>query len=168
MGSHRRHHGGGLLARCVSRRSTAPGDRRQLVRRNRADVAGEDVYLSALQRQQLGHHRALGRLRRAGDQLRTQHNQASRRRLAGELWLLGCWANMAGGRRNSSWQGRLDAGGQDQERTSRWRSYSLLLGQQMLTCSTMLSPSGVQVSTRWAIGAIWPGTALRGGRHGGL
>jgi enoyl-CoA hydratase/carnithine racemase len=23
----------------------------------------------------------------------------------------------------------------------------------------MLSPSGVQVSTRWAIGAIWPGTA---------
>src|SRR5262249_18193659 len=42
MGSHRRHHGGGFLARCVSRRSTAPGDRRQLVRRNRADVAGED------------------------------------------------------------------------------------------------------------------------------
>jgi hypothetical protein len=30
----------------------------------------------------------------------------------------------------------------------RWRAYSLLLGQQMLTCSTMLSPSGVQVSTR--------------------
>src|SRR5262249_17194204 len=77
--------------------STAPGDRRQLVRRNRADIAGEDVYLLALQRQQLGHHRALGRLRRAGDQLRTQHNQASRRGLAGELWLLGCWANMAGG-----------------------------------------------------------------------
>jgi len=26
------------------------------------DIAGEDVYLLALQRQQLGHHRALGRL----------------------------------------------------------------------------------------------------------
>ena len=36
----------------------------------------------------------------------------------------------------------------DQEPTSRRRSYSLLRGQQMLTCSTMLSPSGVQVSTR--------------------
>jgi hypothetical protein len=60
------------------------------VRRNRADVAGEDVYLSA------GHHRALGRLRRAGDQLRTQHNQASRRGLAGELWLLFELARTAG------------------------------------------------------------------------
>src|SRR5262249_54922530 len=89
MDSHRRHHSGVFLVRCVSRRSTAPADRRRLVPHKRA--AGEDVYLSALQRQQLGHHRALGRLRRAGDQLRTQHNQASRRGLAGELWLLGCW-----------------------------------------------------------------------------
>src|SRR5262249_36999203 len=64
MGSHRRRHGDVFLARCVSRRSTAPGDRRQLVPRNRADVAG-DVCLSALQRQQLPHHRAPGRLRRA-------------------------------------------------------------------------------------------------------
>jgi hypothetical protein len=30
-------------------------------------------------------------------QLRTQHNQAPRRGLAGELWLLGCWANTVGG-----------------------------------------------------------------------
>ena len=37
------------------------------------------------------------RLRCAGDQLRTQYDQASRGGLAGELWLLGCWAIMAGG-----------------------------------------------------------------------
>src|SRR5262245_15858819 len=46
---------------------------------------------------ELRHHRALGRLRRAGNQLRTQYNQASRRGLVSELWLLGCWAIMAGG-----------------------------------------------------------------------
>ena len=95
MDSHRRHHGGVFLVRCVSRRSTAPADRRRLVPHKRA--AWKDVCLSALQKRELRHHRALGRLRRAGDQLRTQYDQASRRGLATELWLLGCWAIMAGG-----------------------------------------------------------------------
>src|SRR5262249_34642353 len=36
-----------------------------------------------------------------------------------------------------------DAGGQDQERTSRWRSYSLLLAQRMLKASR---PSDCQLS----------------------
>src|SRR5262249_37459985 len=86
----RRAQGDVFLAGCVSRRSADPGDRRQLVPRNRADVAG-DVCLSALQRQQVPHHRAPGRLRRAGDQLRSQQDRASRRGLAGELSLLGGW-----------------------------------------------------------------------------
>ena len=61
-----------------------------------------DVFLSSLQRQQLPYHRAPGRLRRAGDQLRNRKDRASRRGLAGEPSLLRCRANMAGGRRNSS------------------------------------------------------------------
>src|SRR5262249_38128545 len=57
--------------------------------------------------------------------------------LAGGLWLLGGWANMAGGCRNLRWQGRLDAGGRHQERKLRVGSYSLLLGQQMLKDLTL-------------------------------
>ena len=50
-----------------------PGRSSVTVPLNRADVAG-DLCLSALQRQQLPHHRAPGRLRRAGDQLRSQQD----------------------------------------------------------------------------------------------
>ena len=38
--------------------------------------------------------------------------------------------------------GKDGAGGQDQERTSRWRSYSLLLEQQMLKTSCCLTSRG--------------------------
>src|SRR5262249_58685030 len=95
MDSHGSHRGGVYPVRGIRRRSTASADRRRLVPHKRA--AGEDVCLSALQKRKLRHHRALERLRRAGNQLRTQYDQASRRGLASELWLLGCWANMAGG-----------------------------------------------------------------------
>src|SRR5262249_21331800 len=63
MDSHRRHHSGVFLVRCVSRRSTAPADRRRLVPHKRAP--GKDVCLSALQKRELRHQRALGRLRHA-------------------------------------------------------------------------------------------------------
>src|SRR5262249_44460176 len=63
MASHRRHHSGVFLVRCVSRRSTAPADRRRLVPHKRAP--GKDVCLSALQKRELRHHPALGRLRHA-------------------------------------------------------------------------------------------------------
>jgi hypothetical protein len=39
-------------------------------------LAAGEVCVSALQRQQLRHHRAPGRLRRAGDQLRSQQDRA--------------------------------------------------------------------------------------------